>query len=159
MSDLKVQVSMVKCFWCGGDKGEIAIGEQLKAEEAPRYIITGYDPCQECVDQIADNIRFIEVVNSNPDGRPALHSTDGRDFFPTGRMLLLSRESSAKLLTKDVVEDVLKAGQTLVGLEGFEKILVMFNESKEEHDDEGKEEAEGDDVQGSSGGVPSVQIN
>lgn len=84
-----VNPSMQVCFWCGKDTGAIVLLGKLKGDaEAPRRIVTNYDPCDECKKGFAMGITVIEATTTpNHDGqRPMANET-----YPTGRLAVISR--------------------------------------------------------------------
>ena len=98
------------CFFCGGDKNEIALLGKIDREdsEAPRKLILDYEPCEECQKKFAEGVLLIEVT-STPEyiGMPI-----AKDAYPTGRYVVVRPEalngdfkagSKALVLKKDFI--------------------------------------------------------
>lgn len=87
------------CFWCGKEKGEIAllghIGNRRKGEdiEAPRNMVLDYIPCPACEEAMAAGFTVIEGSDAPiTQNQPPL--SDKQDIYPTGRWLVLRREAA-----------------------------------------------------------------
>lgn len=64
-----VNPSIVKCFWCGKERNEIALLGRLPDDaEAPRCVCIDYEPCDECKRIWSQGVAIIEVVEhgNNP---------------------------------------------------------------------------------------------
>ena len=98
------------CFWCGRDRGDIALLGYNKGQEAPRRCVTDLEPCDVCRGQWAQGILV----------REARAGLDGPEF--TGRWLVLSREAVERAVEpKELREAVLKKGQMLMRPEDWKR--------------------------------------
>lgn len=78
------------CFWCGEAVGVALLGRN-KGKEAPRQIVTSYDPCDACQEGMDKGISLIEVTEvPNDRGTVSLYSNTG--IFPTGRMVVVKED-------------------------------------------------------------------
>lgn len=86
--------TMGKCFWCGGDTGEIALLGRLPGDkEAPRHTVLGYQPCDKCAEGWRAGAVVIEVDTFVHDGKPPISKDDeGKKVYPTGRYVVINPE-------------------------------------------------------------------
>lgn len=114
--------AMVRCFWCGGDKNEIALLGLNKGKEAPRHVVTDYDPCDKCIENRALGITIIGVVDRQPeDQRPAIDDT----HYPTGSWCVIKYEAAAKMLAgapNELRESILSGGVMLMDQDELEQL-------------------------------------
>ena len=79
---------MGKCFWCGGDSGEILLLGIKGGDNPPRHMVANYDPCAQCKSQRALGITLIAVQES------ALSRANSREIapgmVPTGGFAIVS---------------------------------------------------------------------
>lgn len=122
------------CFWCGEPDGTIAlmgkIGGRGKDDEAPRYGVVSYEPCDKCKEGMAKGITLTEVsVEPMDDNQPPIQ--DG--FYPTGRWLVVSEEYVRRCWPEDMAADVLKKRKCFVQ-EGI--LASMIGNGGDGHEDE-----------------------
>lgn len=121
--------SMVKCFFCGEDKNEIALLGYNENQEAPRYIVANYDPCEKCTTAWSKAVIFIEVEsfvtieNSAPIGK----DDHLNDVFPTGRLVGITEEA-----TLHILGELPPNNKALLRGEIFK---MLFNEALEKQED------------------------
>jgi len=80
-----VNPTVVICFWCGQDNGEIALLGKLPGDvEAPRRMMLNYNPCNSCKELMSKGITMMEASDTpGNDVQP-----DFQGYYPTGRWLL-----------------------------------------------------------------------
>lgn len=97
-----VNPSLIKCFWCGKDKGVALLGKLKGDAEAPREIVPDPEPCDACKATMAKGVTLLEVSDdgSRFNGNTAfsIADTDGRRLWFTGRMAVL--REGAELVKK-----------------------------------------------------------
>ncbi len=78
------------CFWCGEEKGEIALLGKLPGDaEAPRNMVLDYEPCECCRAKMAMGFTLMEATNSpNENGR--VEAQEG--VYPTGRFMVIKKD-------------------------------------------------------------------
>lgn len=112
------------CFWCGKDKGEIALLGRVREKdhngravrgsdlEAPMKMVLDYEPCDCCKEVFSRGVHLIECTPSVPDNRPPLtRDENGNDMFPTGRTIVLKTEVAQNIFNVD--KSMLEAGKEL----------------------------------------------
>lgn len=93
-----VNPSVEKCFWCGESMGVILFGALKGDVEAPREVVTGYDPCDKCKKIIAQGCWCIEVHDHPTDrGRNPIQKQGNQELYPTGRFSVLKHEAAARI--------------------------------------------------------------
>lgn len=97
-----VNPSLLKCFWCGKDKGVALLGRLKGDAEAPREIIPDPEPCDACKAAMAKGVTLLEVSDdgSRFHGNTAFSvaDADGHRHWFTGRMAVL--REGAELVKK-----------------------------------------------------------
>ena len=119
-----VNPSLCKCFWCGEQNGCIALLGLNKGEQAPRYTITDYEPCDKCGATWAKGILFIEAQNTPvTENQPPLSSKQA--IYPTGRWCVVRREAIEKMIEKDseTYNGLMSTGRGYVSKEAFEQLV------------------------------------
>lgn len=88
------------CFWCGEEKGEIAllgrIGDARKGEdiEANMRTVIDYEPCPACLAKMNSGFTVVEATTSpNDTTRVPIH--DG--IYPTGRFVVIKPEVARRI--------------------------------------------------------------
>jgi len=95
-----VNPSLDICFWCGTPKGVALFGKLRDDKEAPREVVTGYDPCDECKKNMAMGITFIEASS---------------DHGYTGRWWVLKEEAVRGFIKdKSLLDDVIEKRKCMV---------------------------------------------
>ncbi len=103
--------TMPVCFWCGRERGEIAlmgrIGDRRKHEdiEAPRRMVIDYEPCDECKNNMSQGFTVMEATSA-PNSATSTEIQSG--VFPTGRFVVVKREAVTRIF-RDINPDVGKA--------------------------------------------------
>lgn len=78
-----VNPSLVTCFYCGEETGEIALlGKLPKDAEAPKHICTSVAPCEKCAEKYKDYVLMVEA-DLDSKGKPN----------PTGRWFAIKKEA------------------------------------------------------------------
>lgn len=120
--------TMLTCFWCGKQTGELALLGRIRSKkgarddiEAPRETCMSLQPCAECQKKFAKGVTLMEVSDdgSRFGGNEAfaLRDSDGHTHWPTGRFAVL-REGVVKgrkagqhaLCDKETMDHVLGMG-------------------------------------------------
>lgn len=87
------------CFFCGKEKGEIALLGAAYKEKAPRNMVVDRQPCEECASWMKQGVIFIETQ----DGQ------EGQDLLRTGRMAVLKEGWVERAMEPQVCETLLKS--------------------------------------------------
>lgn len=90
-----VNPTMPICFFCGNERGDIALLGKLPGdEEAPKHIILDYEPCDSCCSHMEQGVTFIEVSEIPVvNGQPKINNT----HYPTGRWGVLTEEAAQRI--------------------------------------------------------------
>lgn len=84
------------CFWCGAEKGIILLGKLKDDAEAPKYLITDYEPCEKCRETFEQGMFIFEATTypQSPGCPPAMHCDDPNQppAYPTGRFIVVPVE-------------------------------------------------------------------
>lgn len=115
-----VNPTMPVCFWCGEDRGEIALLGRIRTAEnndveAPKRMVLDYEPCEKCKAHMEQGFTVMEAT-SGPNDATNMPFQPG--VFPTGRWLVLRQE--AKKLVFPEIED--GDAKCFVGHELYEKL-------------------------------------
>lgn len=99
--------SLAVCFFCGKDKGIVALGKLKGDAKAPKRAVFDYQPCEECAEKMRQGITIIEVTRVDNGARPIQNGA-----WPTGRWCVISKEAAEKLFKNNthstvLLEDVL----------------------------------------------------
>ena len=89
------------CFWCGGDKNEIALMGKIDKEdsEAPRRLITNYEPCDKCKALFSKGVHVIGVTEQPMAQGMFPIVNDGKNtFYPTGSMFVATEDWAVRFL-------------------------------------------------------------
>lgn len=105
-----VNPSIDSCFWCGKDKDIILFGasykENGKTVEAPRNVVSNYEPCLDCEKTFKQGIHFIECSEEFIDNRLPLKTDKGRKVYPTGRWCVANRNYFPNLTEGTILTDI-----------------------------------------------------
>lgn len=131
--------TMLVCFWCGEETGEIALLGAAFKGEAPMKMTLGYDPCPKCQELFDGGVLCIEVTRKAPDARPPLSPHTSPRAFPTGRHVVVKAEAVAAIITDpEVRAQVMKVKQCLLNVEDFTKLFAEVLDSDDvQHESEG----------------------
>lgn len=109
-----VNPTIPMCFWCGGDKEEVALmGKMDKQDsEAPRRMIINYEPCAKCKEIFDKGIHVMGVVDKPmAPGQFPIIEDENVVLYPTGSMIVATADWTERFLTEngksDMVEHVL----------------------------------------------------
>lgn len=91
-----VNPTMGRCMWCGESTNEIAMLGKLKGdEEAPRYSVLSYEPCDRCKETWNKGVALIECTPNQIDSRPPFTKDNtGEAVYPTGRYTVVAVEAA-----------------------------------------------------------------
>lgn len=94
-----VNPTMTICFFCGEEKGEIALlGKLPEDAEAPKYAVIDYEPCDKCKEQMDKGVIILEVTtDSFEDNRPPIQD----NLYPTGNWAVITEEAAKKMFNTD----------------------------------------------------------
>jgi hypothetical protein len=90
-----VNPSIIKCFFCGGDKGIGLLGILPGDKEAPRECVIDHEPCPACIEKFKQGFLIVEAFS---------------DRTPTGSYWLLKNEVAEQMFP----EDIYKHGKALI---------------------------------------------
>lgn len=84
-----VNPSMDLCAFCHKPKGIALMGKLPGDREAPREIITDYEPCDECKEHFAEGVLIVEASETpiGP-GQPPIQE----GVYPTGRWMVVDEK-------------------------------------------------------------------
>ena len=98
--------SVAVCFFCGKDKGVVALGRIKGDIKAPRRAIYDYKPCEECAEKMKQGVTVIEVTKTNNGTIPIQAGA-----WPTGRWCIIAKDKAELLFkckhSKMLLEDIL----------------------------------------------------
>lgn len=97
--------SIAKCYFCGGDTGEVILAGRLKGDaQAPREAVWHKNPCPACVEYMKQGVIIIGVISPNYKGeepeRTGHFMVVSDDFI---RRNITPKELADKILHKRVV--------------------------------------------------------
>ena len=84
--------SIAVCFFCGKDKGIVALGALKGDAKAPQRAMYDYKPCEECAKRMQQGTTVIEVVTHANGTAPIM---DGA--WPTGRWCIIADDTAKEL--------------------------------------------------------------
>lgn len=95
-----VNATIPVCFWCGKERGEIAlmgrIGNGRKHEdiEAPMYSVIDFEPCNQCKEHMAQGFTVMEATQ-----HPNQHNSTAKlsGCYPTGRYVVMNPEAVTRI--------------------------------------------------------------
>lgn len=102
-----VNPSMEVCFWCGEHTGNLLMLGRLPGDvEAPREMVTSYQPCDCCLENFTQGIHVFEMTDRPTKGDKQL---DLQGRYPTGRYCVVKEEAIALWINdKEIVQSVLE---------------------------------------------------
>ncbi len=99
------------CFFCNKDKNEVLLLGAAYRGEAPRRMVVGYEPCDECKSNMAKGITLIECTsNPNTHEQPEIQ----RGCYPTGKWCVITEDAATRWFTPAVLPMVLKYRKAFV---------------------------------------------
>jgi hypothetical protein len=86
-----VNSSLVVCFYCGEETGEIALlGKLPEDKEAPRYVLLNIEPCEHCSKMLLEtSTRFLVEVSE----KASKEYLKVGKYYATGRFINCTTES------------------------------------------------------------------
>ena len=114
-----VNPTIVKCFFCGADKGVAMLGKLPGDAAAPKEAILDYEPCEKCQEMWDQGQVIIEAGEAAQDGRPPISFEGETPIYPTGRWLVMERESAQRFF-KGVFDTDAPPGPACIDTEAFE---------------------------------------
>jgi hypothetical protein len=116
--------TLAVCFWCGKDRGEIALLGAAYKGEAPMHMVLDYEPCAACKAGMAGGITFVECSPAGDKRRP-IAKRDGKEIAPTGRWLVVKAEAIERMgLEPELLAGILEHRKAYVDPEAFEMLFV-----------------------------------
>lgn len=124
------------CFFCGEDKGEIALmgrirkrdshGNVIKGsdEKAPMRMLMDYHPCDKCQAIMDQGVTLMGVKPA--DGK---HAEIQKGIYPTGAFTVMKPESFKRVFKDAIDEDTLNAALEKKRIYLDHDTLVSFMES------------------------------
>ena len=130
--------SMGMCFWCHQPTGEILIPGKIDKEdsEAPKYMVTSYEPCDACREKMEQGVTFMGVVDKQPeDKRPAIATNQTNpetgelcDLYPTGSIVTLREEAVDKIISDpNIAANIKRAKKTFCSEQVVQDMLSKCN--------------------------------
>ncbi len=115
-----VNPAMGQCFWCGEDDGTLVLmGRQPDDKEAPRHIVTSYQPCAKCQANMDKGVTFIEATTTaNSKGQPPMGQG-----YPTGRWCVVKESAVREMVQEPLLSQMLKAHKTFIDPDAWDKVF------------------------------------
>ena len=113
------------CIFCGEPKGVALFGKLKGDVEAPREVVTDYEPCDKCKEKFDSGVPIIEVTNTpqSENQPPLTEDSYGKPVYPTGCYLVVNPE---------VLGGGYKKGEWVLSFDiEFRKILDSFKKAGE----------------------------
>lgn len=79
------------CWWCGEAKNEVALLGAAYKDEAPMHMVLDHNPCEKCVERMAQGITLIEAADDH--GKPT----------PTGRWCVVTEDAARRAFTEPML--------------------------------------------------------
>ena len=104
-----VNPTLVLCFWCGEERGDIAcLGKLPGDKEAPRRCVVDYTPCDSCQEKMNRGITIIE---------------NDKDNKPTGRWCVVKEEWVDNVNDEELRESIRKYKYVNASVDVYEMII------------------------------------
>ena len=121
-----------RCFFCGGEKNEIALLGKLAGDaEAPKtgWLRSDYEPCDKCKAYWAMGYALLEA-DDKPivDGQAPMQ----KGVYPTGQYVVLTEQGIRGLFPEDMADFIVKAGKAFLDREAYRKVCAIVEEAKKE---------------------------
>lgn len=110
--------TMAICFWCGETREILLLGASYEGE-APREMLTDYEPCDNCKSLMDGGVTLLEV--SEAPKMEGLKPIQDR-YYPTGRWMVIKEEAVSRVFNKDSADIALKAKKALVDQEAYSRL-------------------------------------
>lgn len=93
--------TMPICFWCGKEKGEIAlVGKVTDVDgreiEMPMHACIDFEPCDACKADMAQGFTLMEATSSP---NPATSKPIQKGIYPTGCWSVITQEAADRIFT------------------------------------------------------------
>lgn len=103
MTENKLEVELIKCYFCGKDKG-IVMNSKLTKKEAEKIKknhghAIDYEPCEECKKLMEQGIMFCSVKDGESGNNP----------YRTGKMCVIKEDAVKQMMTAEMFEQVKKS--------------------------------------------------
>jgi hypothetical protein len=119
-----VNPSMQICAWCGEAMGILMLGRLKDDAEAPRQMVTSYEPCGKCKEAWSQGVCIAETTFScTQKERPSISEHEGRKLYPTGRIAVVTKEFFNEIFNG------LKPGKDNMALMPSEDFSEFFKEA------------------------------
>lgn len=95
--------ALTTCFWCGKDTGVALMGRITGGKkggdiEAPRYVFGGYEPCDECKENMALGVTLMEAKTTPYfPNQPEIQE----GIYPTARFVVITEEAARRIFNLD----------------------------------------------------------
>lgn len=111
-----VNPSLTMCVFCHEAKGIALLGRLPNDAEAPRQIITDYEPCDKCQEQMNQGITMVGTLSSPlaKDMPPIGKDENGDDLYIGTTWLVVSEDYIKRIIEWPKSEEILKAKRVLV---------------------------------------------
>ena len=100
------------CFYCGKEKNEIAclgkIGKKDEDIEAPHSAVLDYEPCDECMKVMKNNLLVIGVKKKENDREVPIKA----NLIPTGSYCVITPDAAKRIFNLD--DKTIEYGRILV---------------------------------------------
>jgi hypothetical protein len=109
------------CFWCEQEDGTLLLMGRLPGDvEAPKRVVSSYEPCARCAALFARGILLIEAQREpTQEGQPPMQ-VDPQPAYPTGRYHLVRREWVADAFQPPALAaEILRLGKSFIEAELF----------------------------------------
>jgi len=108
--DHGVNPTMRQCFWCKESTGEILLLGNAFKGEAPMYMVTDYNPCDQCMKNFDQGILLIEVSKTPlTEKQPDLSGA-----YPTGSYWVVTEDAIKRMLQESIAEDIFQARKAFI---------------------------------------------
>lgn len=137
--------TMPVCFWCGSDKGEIALlGSKYKGEAPPKMVLD-YVPCAKCLEAQANGITCIEATTPDRTKNPPFAKEGSMSMTcPTGRWIVVTREGFERLPVDEKLKaQIIERGKCFLNPETFNQLFAgVADSNKTEGEKNGQDHQE-----------------
>lgn len=110
-----VNATIPVCFYCGEDKGEIALLGRIRERdkrtgravpgsdiEAPMRMVLDYCPCAKCQENMNKGVTLLGVTTTQPsDGRKPMTAQGGTSVYPTGSWCVVLPEAAQRMFDNE----------------------------------------------------------
>lgn len=115
--------SLLCCFWCGEPTGIALVGRLPQDAEAPKKIVTDYEPCDKCKENNAMGILLVEGQEVPPrPNMPPIQTKGSINLYPTGNSWVITEEATRRLIDEPMLSSVLIARKTFIDAEVAKKL-------------------------------------